>query len=160
VTGLIWLLRRKKGLLQQEKPVSQSIGNHHPLVPPARLLDLDKSSDQDEYIIQNEVTSIGRSPENNIIIANDPAVTRYNHAQIIFQDNKFYLKDLSANYSKINDKKIDKRVLVELNDGDVISIMENRFRFSLPVENKTVIFDENQFLIDQSRETEIMGNTP
>jgi len=79
-----------------------------------------------EYSIHTEPIYIGRNPQSSIFIDN-PAVS-FNHAQVFFQDDKYYAKDLgSLNGTFVNGARIDQ---VMLQSGDTIEIGKHTIRFS------------------------------
>ncbi len=115
-------------------------------VPPAKLIDLDRVSDQEVFTITKENTSIGRNEHNDLHLSGaDKTVTGYNHAQIIFRDNSFFLKDLSSNFTTVNGAKLTKREEIELNSGDTIGFVHHQFRFELPEDSgQTVIVSQTE----------------
>jgi predicted component of type VI protein secretion system len=71
-----------------------------------------------EVLLRTEVTTIGRKPDNDIVIDNQ-AVSGH-HAQLIQNSNTLAIEDLqSLNGTYLNGKKISK---IELYDGDVVSL--------------------------------------
>ena len=71
-----------------------------------------------EIIIRQDVTTIGRKPENHIIIDNQ-AVSAH-HAQIVKNNNILTIEDLqSLNGTYLNGQKISRG---DLYDGDIISV--------------------------------------
>lgn len=72
------------------------------------------------------ITTIGRSNHNHVIINDD--YSSYEHARIVFQQEKFYLEDLqSTNGTYINGVRISQRI--ELHDGDQLKIGQTIFVF-------------------------------
>jgi len=72
------------------------------------------------HLTGDEPATIGKSPENNIVLA-DPAISR-RHAGFQFRDGRFYVRDLgSLNGVFVNGRKIGTEV-VALSDGDQIAI--------------------------------------
>lgn len=125
---LILANRKKSGA-----PKMEGVTNNSHFIPKGRLMDLDQITSEDEFILSEEVTTIGRHTENTICLDQaDNTVSGLSHAQIVFQDNAFHIKDLSTNYTKVNDKKLEKKKLYELKNEDIISIMKYRFKFILP----------------------------
>ncbi|PKN68899.1 MAG: hypothetical protein CVU52_09820 [Deltaproteobacteria bacterium HGW-Deltaproteobacteria-10] len=79
-----------------------------------------------EKILDQEVTTIGRKPDNNLVIDNQ-AVSGY-HAHIIAEGDTVTLKDLSSlNGTYVNGQKVSK---AELFNGDVILIGVHTLNFS------------------------------
>ena len=71
---------------------------------------------QQIFPITKPVTSIGRLLENDIVINNN-FISRY-HAQIVYDDNRFWIQDLkSTSGTFLNNKKIQKAALFS---GDMI----------------------------------------
>ena len=71
------------------------------------------------YALQQEVTTIGRSSDNDIVLR-DNKVSRY-HARITANDGTYYVEDLNtANGVQVNDAVI--AAPMPLGDGDTISI--------------------------------------
>ncbi len=69
-------------------------------------------------MLRKQVTSIGRSTNNDIVI-DIPEVSR-NHARIEYRDGRFYLVDLgSTNGTIVNGKKISSTVI---EDDDAITL--------------------------------------
>ena len=127
---IIFLTKMKQAGINNPKSTGKNEGKY---IPDARLIDLDKVTSEDEIFISNELTTIGRNKENTIWLENATNnVSGLSHAQIIFQDNTFYIKDLSTNYTKLNNVKLKKKELVKLNNEDIISVMKYRFQFILP----------------------------
>lgn len=71
-----------------------------------------------EVILRMEVTTIGRKPDNDIVI-NNQAVSGH-HAQLIQNSNGLVIEDLqSLNGTYLNGQKVSKS---ELYDGDIVSL--------------------------------------
>ena len=71
--------------------------------------------------------TIGRSPDNDVVIADALAVSRY-HAQVVPEDEGFVLYDRdSANGTVVNGVRVFRHVLM---DGDVVQICGVRLGFS------------------------------
>lgn len=71
------------------------------------------------------VTTLGRSPANDIII--DDEYSSNEHARISWQDNQWWLEDLvSSNGTYINDLPINKATVIT--NGDLITVGETQFR--------------------------------
>ena len=77
------------------------------------------------YELRNEVTNIGRTPNNHIVIDN-PGVSA-SHARIIKKGEEYYFDDLgSRNGSYLGKNRIDRH---QLSYGDVITIFKHQLRF-------------------------------
>lgn len=73
------------------------------------------------FTLQEGITTIGRSEQNDIAIA-DPEVSR-RHARITFQDGAFLLEDLgSTNGTFVNGRRLN--TPTPLKDGDIIYLGE------------------------------------
>ena len=71
-----------------------------------------------EVLLRKEVTTIGRKPDNDIVIDNQ-AVSGH-HAQLIKNNNDLTIEDLqSLNGTYLNGQKVSKS---ELYDGDIVSL--------------------------------------
>ena len=71
--------------------------------------------------------TIGRGPENDIVLANDPRTSRQ-HAEIKQRDGEFLVVNLSSkNFIMVNGQGTESQVLKQ---GDVIQIGESELRFS------------------------------
>ncbi len=141
---VIFFLILRKSQKNKGVPGIADGGKIKNFIPSAKLIDLDKITGKDEIGITEEVTTIGRAEGNTICLENaEKNISGLSHAQIIFKDNLFYLKDLSTNYTKLNDKKLEKKELFPLKNGDIIGIMKYRFQFILPeIYGQTEIVDE------------------
>ena len=81
------------------------------------------SSQRATYPIRREVTRIGRSPSNDIVI-NDSTVSEY-HAAIRFEDDGYYIYDFaSTNGTRVNGLKVYRKRIV---DGDLIQVGQSIF---------------------------------
>ncbi len=71
-----------------------------------------------DFVIEDEVTSIGRASDNTLSLAADSNVSRY-HAEIENREGCFWLVELgSSNGTTVNDKPLESEIL--LRDGDRI----------------------------------------
>ena len=101
--------------------------------------------------------SIGKLTDNDIVIANDPTISR-KHAELIFEDNEAFIRDLgSLNGTYVNGKRIIRKK--KLNQLDIIKIgnsilnwtdylsdsNDNTILFS---DSKTIIQDQEKQIID------------
>ncbi|MBN1515469.1 FHA domain-containing protein [Candidatus Sumerlaeota bacterium] len=85
-------------------------------------------SDHKEYVLEQDVITIGRSRDNDIVIEN-LNVSR-SHARIRVEGGKYILTDLnSSNGTLVNGERVTK---TELSEGDVISVGRVEFRFTVP----------------------------
>lgn len=65
----------------------------------------------ESYTIDKERMTMGRGPNNDIQFATDTSVSRH-HAQIVFENNKYYLVDLeSSNGSSVNGIRVSRAAL-------------------------------------------------
>jgi hypothetical protein len=65
----------------------------------------------ESYTIDKERMTMGRGPNNDIQFATDTSVSRH-HAQIVFENNKYYLLDLeSSNGSSVNGIRVSRAAL-------------------------------------------------
>ncbi len=84
-----------------------------------------------EIPLDRDLVALGRSPENNIVVA-DPKVSR-RHALIQREDDTYWIDDLeSLNGTRVNDDRIAERHALE--DGDVIHVGDARFVFQIVTE--------------------------
>lgn len=75
------------------------------------------------YQLYKEVTTVGRSTDNDIQFDADTTISKQ-HAKIIERDDKFWLHDLaSTNGTKVNERPVRQPVLLE--SGDVILFGDN-----------------------------------
>ena len=81
---------------------------------------------EEDFLLERDVVSIGRSPDNAIVI-NDPSISR-NHAEIEHRDDGFYIRDLdSKNGVLLNGMPVLEALLTS---NDWISIGETILVFS------------------------------
>jgi len=76
-------------------------------------------NDETEYELEGELTTLGRTSDNDVSFAEDSNISRY-HAEIENRgDGEFWLFDLqSSNGTTLNDEKVTNEK--PLNDGDII----------------------------------------
>ncbi len=87
----------------------------------------DGSSGKALHVRKAEV-SIGRDPENDIVIGDDTVSRK--HAVLLYKNGKFTLRDLdSSNGTYVNDEKITEAVI---SNGDMIRFGQATFKFQLP----------------------------
>lgn len=78
-----------------------------------------------EYSLKGESTTIGRKPDNDIVI-NNPAVSGY-HCKIVLKGDTYSIEDLdSTNGTAVNSKRIQK---CGLHQDDVIGIAKHQLIF-------------------------------
>ena len=100
-------------------------------LPAAKLIGVDGVVAGLEFPITSSKIIIGRpvpgvEPD---VKVNDPYVSR-KHAQILFENDKFYIEDLgSTNGTFLNDKLVTGKVV--LKDGDIIKLGLAMLKFSL-----------------------------
>ena len=76
----------------------------------------------------HEITTLGRSASNTIVINDDYASAQ--HARIVLEDGQWWLEDrTSRNGTRLNDVVIDQRA--RLSDSDVIGIGNFSYRLTL-----------------------------
>ncbi|WP_161787498.1 type VI secretion system-associated FHA domain protein TagH [Endozoicomonas numazuensis] len=82
--------------------------------------------------------SIGRSDSNNWVLPDIERIVSSTHAQIVFQDNLYFLMDQSTNGTFLNgsDKAIGNGQQIQLNDGDVVSMGHYQLKAVLKVKRK------------------------
>jgi len=79
-----------------------------------------------EFSLLLPMTTIGRGTHNHLVI--DDTYTSYEHARIVYQDERFYLEDLeSTNGTYLNGVRIKERV--ELQENDQVKIGETSLVF-------------------------------
>lgn len=92
-----------------------------------------KIDGEKDFIIEDEIVSIGRASDNKIPLADDSNVSRY-HAEIENRDGEFRLIELgSSNGTSVNGTPLETEIL--LRDGDVILLGgTSEIKFSLSQE--------------------------
>ncbi|MGI9282633.1 MAG: type VI secretion system-associated FHA domain protein TagH [Endozoicomonas sp.] len=82
--------------------------------------------------------SIGRSDSNNWVLPDIERIVSSTHAQIVFQESSYFLKDESTNGTFLNgaDNAIGKGQQIQLNDGDVVSMGLYQLKAVLKVKRK------------------------
>jgi len=107
------------------KPLSgEGIGTEVmlPTISPAWLLIEEMGMPEKRYEIKEAITSIGTSPDNDIVLK-DKAVSRH-HAKIRIEGQKYFIYDLaSTNGTKVNGRRVTKKSMKE---GDDIEIGHTR----------------------------------
>ena len=104
--------------------------------PKAKEVDKNKDSKTMKLFFKDRAVDItvkifiGRAPENEIVLENDPLVSR-KHAVIEIIANKYYIRDLnSTNNTYINQNPLKKGEMRELLSGDIITIGKTEFKLS------------------------------
>ncbi|MGI8551408.1 MAG: FHA domain-containing protein, partial [Dehalococcoidia bacterium] len=83
---------------------------------------------QPSYVLRKSVTTIGRGPDNDIVLR-DNLASRH-HARVMEYSGEYFLHDLdSVNGSRVNRERLDGPV--RLRSGDEIVIGSVRLLFSL-----------------------------
>lgn len=96
---------------------------------PAELLALHGPLAAQRFSIAPEGLTIGRHPENDVVLADELMVSRY-HAVITLESDRYVLYDRdSANGTWVNDQRIFRHVL---SPGDRIQIWQSKFAFAAP----------------------------
>jgi pSer/pThr/pTyr-binding forkhead associated (FHA) protein len=101
-------------------------------IPEAYIENIDQIQGMDKvpYKIEKEVTNIGRSKRNDLIIE-EPAISSF-HATIEYRNMYFYLEDQrSTNGTLVNDKNLSANEQVRLKSGDCISFAKFKFNFTI-----------------------------
>lgn len=114
---------RQTGPLKREKDIT---------IPEAHLENIDHILDMDRIPnkIEKEVTNIGRSKRNDLIIE-EPAISSF-HATIEYRNMYFYLEDQrSTNGTMVNDQKLSANEPIRLKSGDCISFAKFKFNFTI-----------------------------
>lgn len=93
--------------------------------PAFLMVNEENASDTRAYEVKDGVTSIGRDPDNDIVLK-DPYVSGH-HARICFEDGEHVLSDcVSRNGTRLNGQRIDRKKIVDL---DIIEIGQSAFTF-------------------------------
>jgi pSer/pThr/pTyr-binding forkhead associated (FHA) protein/Mg-chelatase subunit ChlD len=114
---------RQTGLLKSDKDI---------MIPEAYLENSDHVQEIDRipYKIEKDVTNIGRSKRNDLVIE-EPAISSF-HATIEYRNMYFYLEDQrSTNGTLVNDQKLSANDPVRLKSGDCISFAKFKFIFNI-----------------------------
>lgn len=74
---------------------------------------------ENELVLEKQVTTLGRTPDNDVSFPEDPNISRY-HAEIELRNGEYLLLDLnSSNGTSVNGNKISE---IYLQSGDVIEL--------------------------------------
>ncbi len=85
------------------------------------IIEIRQGNDVSEYSLNEPVTSIGRGPDNTIVLKDETVSTR--HARLSRSDNSISITDLgSSNGTQVNGREIDPKSAVALNPGDTVAI--------------------------------------
>lgn len=117
--------------IRNKKDVPQKIGIDL-IIPEAYLENIDDILDMQKvpFKIEKEITNIGRSQRNDLII-DKPAVSGF-HATIEFRNMHFYLEDQrSTNGTILNDRRLSANEAVRLKSGDCITFAKFKFNFTV-----------------------------
>ncbi len=91
----------------------------------------DGTKEYSEGIALQQLTTIGRSANNFIVVSDDFASDE--HARIIFEQGQWWLEDrASQNGTRLNRENIQGKAI--LKDGDEIGIGQDRFIVQLPLD--------------------------
>ena len=86
------------------------------------------STDECTYINKSEFI-IGKKDTNDYQIKGNPRISR-EHAKIIKKNDEFYYVDLgSLNHSYIREDEVMPNIEIKLNDGDIIRMADEEFKF-------------------------------
>jgi len=91
---------------------------------PARfVLSSNKGNDPKEYPLEKPDTSVGRAPENDIVLPDEEKVISRYHATIRYENGSYSLRDEgSSNGTYVNGQGLEKNSPRMLQDGDHVSI--------------------------------------
>lgn len=107
------------------------------------------------FPIRNKISKLGRKLENDLVIQ-ESIVSRF-HAEILFEDDKYYLLDKnSTGGTYLNDKKINKALLAS---GDTIMLANTPLLFlveSIELQNSSTNTAET--IISEDKEESIKEN--
>ncbi|MGC9524348.1 MAG: FHA domain-containing protein [Limnospira sp.] len=100
------------------------------ILKPSARLEIRGSTSVREFPLDGEPTSIGRSPDNMIVI-DDPSVSRH-HAQIQAEGDRYLIVDLGSTLgTEVNAVKISPHSPHPLVDCDIIQIGNTQLKFGL-----------------------------
>jgi pSer/pThr/pTyr-binding forkhead associated (FHA) protein len=106
-----------------------------------------------EYTLDKPEISIGRAPNNDILLSKDKLTSR-RHATIRYENDKYVLRDeRSANGTFVNNQQLEELVPYELQDGDHIAIGEYELIFRLNPASVADLPTINISPVDQTYET-------
>jgi pSer/pThr/pTyr-binding forkhead associated (FHA) protein len=85
-----------------------------------------------EYVLASARTTFGRKSGNTVAIDDDATVSGA-HAEIAYEDGRFYIEDLgSTNGTKVNGRALSPKVPMALSDGDEVTLGRTALRFLAP----------------------------
>jgi class 3 adenylate cyclase len=93
-----------------------------------KLVLITPGMDNREYILEKQTVTIGRSPENDVVLTR-PEISRH-HARLVLQPNPIIEDTGSTLGTIVNGKKITSSY--PLHSGDIITIGDLQLRFELP----------------------------
>jgi len=101
---------------------------------PARfVLSSNKGNVPKEYPLEKPDTSIGRAPENDIVLPDEEKVISRYHATIRYENGSYSLRDEgSSNGTYVNGQGLEKNFPRMLQDGDHVSIGDYELVFYAP----------------------------
>ncbi len=101
---------------------------------PARfVLSSNKGNGPKEYPLEKPDTSIGRAPENDIVLPDEEKVISRYHATIRYENGSYSLRDEgSSNGTYVNGQGLEKNFPRMLQDGDHVSIGDYELVFYAP----------------------------
>ncbi|NES22708.1 MAG: FHA domain-containing protein, partial [Symploca sp. SIO3E6] len=95
----------------------------------AQLEICQNNTSSQEFLLTHHLITIGRSPDNSLVLSNDLTVSRH-HAQISQEDNSYVLTDLSSSDGTyLNGIKLSPYAPQALAESDLISIGSFELRF-------------------------------
>lgn len=94
----------------------------------------------ESFVISKDSFSIGRGPDNDIILVNDPKLSR-NHIKVIYGDFTLQIENLSARNPIFYKNNFETKIDLKPNESLKIGSSEMEFSW---VSNKTVVHQETQ----------------
>jgi Mg-chelatase subunit ChlD len=129
----LFLRQKKKRSMKFSPTASIEEDDSQNFVPEAQLLGLDKNSmDGSEpqmlYLLNKRKITIGRDPQ-NIIVIPKPTISNF-HATIHYVDDHFQVEDnLSTNGTFVKDSRLPPNQPARLKHGDIVKFATVDFRF-------------------------------
>lgn len=118
--------------LEEAVPPSEEGSRSAPITPSGAYLE---AEDGTRYPIPEGVSTLGRRPENQIVIP-DPYVSG-RHLELLYEGGIIYLQDLnSTNGTFLNDTRVPPGEKVPLSPGDVLTVGKQRLKVVIPEEEK------------------------
>ncbi len=125
------MLNRKNIRAGKERSIFEKSARNTLDAPKAELTDISKITGTSKWALEKNRISIGRDPENDIVIAQ--ATISSLHATIEYTKGGFFLKDCgSKNKTRLNGKFLKPDSGKRLDNGDEIALNSYKFRFLLP----------------------------